>query len=90
MRQSHFGLMLHSLFFSEDAVSLESELHRHFEHRRVNHVNSRKEFFFANPAEVREVLISKVGSLLEFTEQAEATEYLQSLHHWPEEYKDPQ
>ena len=85
-----FRFDVHSLFFSEDAVSLESELHRHFEHRRVNHVNSRKEFFFANPAEVREVLISKVGSLLEFTEQAEATEYLQSLHHWPEEHKDPQ
>ena len=35
------------------------------------------------------MLVSKVGSLLEFTEQAEATEYLQSLHHWPEEYKGP-
>lgn len=85
-----FQFDVHSLFFSEDAVSLESELHRHFEHRRVNHVNSRKEFFFASPADVREVLVSKVGSLLEFTEQAEATEYLQSLHHWPTEYKEPQ
>ncbi len=83
-----FRFDVHSLFFSEDAVSLESELHRHFEHRRVNHVNSRKEFFFASPAEVREILVSKVGSLLEFNEQAEATEYLQSLHYWPEERKD--
>ena len=84
-----FRFDVHSLFFSEDAVSLESGLHRHFEDRRVNHVNTRKEFFFATPAEVREALASKVGSLLEFTEQAEATEYLQSLHYWPDEYKDP-
>ena len=84
-----FRFDVHSLFFSEDAVSLESELHRHFEDRRVNHVNARREFFFANPAEVREALASKIGSLLEFTEQAEATEYLQSLHYWPDEYKDP-
>ena len=63
-----FRFDVHSLFFSEDAVSLESGLHRHFEDRRVNHVNTRKEFFFATPAEVREALASKVGSLLEFTE----------------------
>lgn len=85
-----FRFDVHSLFFSEDAVSLESELHRYFEDKRVNHVNSRKEFFFASPAEVREVLVSNVGSLLEFNEQAEATEYLQSLHRWPEERKDTQ
>ena len=84
-----FRFDVHSLFFSEDAVSLESELHHQFEDRRVNHINARKEFFFATPAEVREALVSKVGSLLEFTEQAEATEYLQSLHYWPNEYKDP-
>ena len=83
-----FRFDVHSLFFSEDAVTLENELHRHFEDRRVNHVNARKEFFFASPAEVRDVLASKVGSLLEFTEQSEATEYLQSLHYWPGEYKD--
>ncbi len=83
-----FRFDVHSLFFSEDAVSLESELHRHFEHRRVNLVNSRKEFFFATPAEVQEVLVSKVGNLLEFTEHVEATEFHQSLHHWPDERKD--
>jgi hypothetical protein len=42
-----------------------------------------KEFFFATPAEVREVLMYKVGNLLEFREQADATEYLQSVGLWP-------
>jgi len=83
-----FRFDVHGLFFSEDAVTLEAELHQHFAAQRVNHANARKEFFFASPAEVHGVLNSKVGSLLEFTEDAESTEYLQSLHYWPDERKD--
>lgn len=81
-----FRFDTHALFFSEDAVSLETELHVHFSDRRVNMVNERREFFFATPAEVREVLVSKVGSLLEFTEHADSTEFLQSRRYWPEQF----
>lgn len=79
-----FRFDVHALFFSEDAVTLEAELHQHFTDRRVNFANARKEFFFASPAEVRDVLAAKVGNLLEFVEHAESTEYLQSLRYWPE------
>jgi len=79
-----FRFDVHALFFSEDAVSLETELHQHFADRAVNRANSRKEFFFATPIEVRDALTDRVGSLLEFTERAEATEYLQSVRYWPE------
>jgi hypothetical protein len=79
-----FRFDVHALFFSEDAVTLETELHQHFATQRLNHANARKEFFFASPADVHSVLRSKVGSLLEFTEDAESTEYLQSVHYWPE------
>ncbi len=79
-----FRFDVHALFFSEDAVGLEAELHRYFAGRRLNCVNTRKEFFFATPAEVREVLEAKVGNLLEFAERVEATEFLQSLRYWPE------
>jgi hypothetical protein len=78
-----FNFDVHALFFSEDAVGLEHELHQHFSGRSVNMVNGRKEFFFATPAEVRDVLAEKVGNLLEFTETADATEYFQSVRHWP-------
>ena len=78
-----FRFDVHALFFSEDAVSLENELHQHFSDRAVNVANSRKEFFFAAPSEVRDVLTSKVGNLLEFNEHADATEYLQSVQYWP-------
>ena len=79
-----FHFDVHGLFFSEDAVTIETELHRHFADRKVNHINLRKEFFFASPGEVREVLMSKIGSLLEFNEHAEATDFHQSLKYWPE------
>jgi hypothetical protein len=78
-----FRFDIHTLFFSEDAVTLENELHKHFAGRALNQANPRKEFFFATPAEVRDVLVEKVGNLLEFSEHAEATEYLQSINLWP-------
>lgn len=74
----------HALFFSNDAISLEGELHKAFADRRVNFVNERREFFFATPAEVRALLLEKVGGLLEFTEDVEALEYFQSRGRWPE------
>lgn len=79
-----FRFDVHALFFSEDAVSVENELHQHFADRAVNMANFRKEFFFATPAEVRVVLADQVGNLLEFSERADATEYLQSVQYWPE------
>jgi uncharacterized protein DUF4041/Meiotically Up-regulated Gene 113 (MUG113) protein len=82
-----FRFDVHGLFFSEAAVALEAELHQHFAERRLNHVNARKEFFFASPAEIRSVLVSKVGNLLEFNEQAESTEYLQSVRYWPQQHR---
>lgn len=81
-----FRFDVHALFFSEDAVTLETELHQEFANRRVNCVNPRKEFFFATPTEVQEVLVAKVGNLLEFKEHAESIEYLQSKKYWPNQY----
>lgn len=78
-----FRFDIHTLFFSEDAVTLENELHKHFATKALNQANPRKEFFFATPAEVRDVLLEKVGNLLEFSEHADATEYLQSMNLWP-------
>ena len=79
-----FRFDVHALFFSDDAIALEGELHKAFADRRVNFVNERREFFFAEPAEVRDVLAEKVGGLLEFSEAPEALEYFQSRGRWPE------
>ncbi|MCU1499011.1 MAG: putative helicase [Acidimicrobiales bacterium] len=79
-----FPFDVHALFFSEDAVTLENELHHAFGERRVNVVNERREFFFATPEQVREVLAVKVGNLLEFIDEPESTQYLQSRKYWPD------
>jgi Domain of unknown function (DUF4041)/T5orf172 domain len=77
-----FRYDVHAIHFSDDAVTLEHELHKIFAHRRVNFINERREFFFATPAEVRDVLLEKTGGLLEYTEAPEAPEYFQSVGHW--------
>lgn len=80
-----FPFDVHAMFFADDAVSVESSLHRAFADRRVNHVNLRREFFFVTPAEVQTVLLEQqAGNILEFTEEPEAIQYLQSKKYWPE------
>ena len=79
-----FPFDVHALYFSDDAVALENELHREFSKYRVNHANVRREFFFASPKQVRDVLATKVGNLLEYTTEPEATQYFQSVRYWPE------
>lgn len=71
---------VHALFFSQDALGLESRLHREFEHRRVNRINQRREFFYATPHEVLEAVRQLAGeTVLEFNEEAEAEEFRRSL-----------
>ena len=74
-----FKFYVHALFFSDDAVSVETELHRRFADKRVNLINTRREFFYATPAEVREALKDIAGNLLEFTEEPETEQYRLSL-----------
>lgn len=80
-----FPFDVHAMFFADDAVTVEADLHRAFADRRVNVINQRREFFFATPGEVREVLLEQVGNLLEFADDSEATQYLQSKRYWPTE-----
>lgn len=69
-----FVFDVHGMLFSEDAPTLENELHRHFSDRRVNLVNGRKEFFRVTLNEVSEFLRSKDLSV-ELGQLAEAREY---------------
>jgi hypothetical protein len=78
-----FPFDVHALYFSDDAVSLENELHNALAARRLNHANPRREFFFATPEEVRDVLAEKVGNLLEYAAHPDAEQYYQSLSSWP-------
>jgi hypothetical protein len=69
----------HALVFSADAVGLEQAIHQRLASRRVNLVNLRREFFYATPTEVRDVLTLIEGNnLLSFDEHPEASEWRQS------------
>ncbi|MEV0049934.1 DUF4041 domain-containing protein [Saccharopolyspora shandongensis] len=71
-----FKFDTHALFFSADAVALETTLHHKLAHKRVNLVNQRREFFYATPAEVRELLIGLGNDhVLEYNDTAEAIEW---------------
>lgn len=70
-----FSFDVHALFFSEDAVGVEAELHRRFAQQRVNKVNLRREFFYVTPEQVRDELLQISGNLLEFVEEPEAEQY---------------
>ncbi|RZL81290.1 MAG: DUF4041 domain-containing protein [Rhodococcus sp. (in: high G+C Gram-positive bacteria)] len=74
-----FRFDVHALFFADDAVTVEIKLHQAFADRRVNKVNPRREFFYATPAEVLDVLTQYVGEVISFTEEFEADEYLVSI-----------
>lgn len=73
-----FGFDVHALFFADDAVGVEAELHRRFAEKRVNRVNLRREFFYATPAEVREHLAEVAGDLVELREDPEAEQFRES------------
>lgn len=86
-----FGFDVHTLFFSEDAVTVEAELHRRFANERVNRINNRREFFYATPHEVRGALADIQGDLLEFVETPAAEQFKASqeiVQHELEELND--
>lgn len=73
-----FRFDTHALLFSKDAVGIEASLHQRLANRRVNRVNTRREFFYATPEEVKAHLLDVAGELLSFEEEPEALEYHQS------------
>ena len=73
-----FGFDVHALFFADDAVGIEAEMHRRFADRRVNRVNLRREFFYATPREAVGQLRDLASEVLSFTEIPEALEFHQS------------
>lgn len=74
-----FGFDVHAMIFSEDAPTLEKELHRHFQQNAVNKVNPRKEFFGVSLPLIRQK-IEQIGvDDIHWTMKAEAVEYRESL-----------
>lgn len=74
-----FNFDVHALFFSKDAVGIETEMHSRLAEQRVNLVNQRREFFRVTPLEAKAHLGDLAGELLQFQDVPEALEYRESL-----------
>lgn len=74
-----FKFDVHALIFSEDAPALETALHRAFDHRRLNRMNKRREFFRVTLDEIESVVKTNFAKPVEFIRLADAPEFRQSL-----------
>lgn len=73
-----FSFDVHAMISSNDAPSLEAELHRALSHCRVNRVNPRKEFFRTTLDEIAAIVRKNHGEIA-YVADVEALEYRQSL-----------
>jgi len=73
-----FHYDVHTMVFSDDAVSLETHLHHMLADSRVNLVNMRREFFRVHPSKVKEILVARNESIVSWCEEPEAIEFRQS------------
>ncbi|MDO5547232.1 MAG: DUF4041 domain-containing protein [Eubacteriales bacterium] len=74
-----FNFDVHAMIFSENAPALEAALHSAFEDRKLNMVNTRREFFHVTLDEIKEVVKQNFDKTVEFTDAAPAEQYRESL-----------
>jgi hypothetical protein len=73
-----FQFDIHSMIFSDEAPTLENELHKAFSNKKVNMINGRREFFNVTIDEIEEK-IKELGLDAEFIKLPEAMEYRETL-----------
>lgn len=73
-----FPFDVHSFIFSDDAVGLETELHKRLEDKRKNKVNPRKEFFDVSIDDL-ETLVQEINPAAEFNKTMVAIDYRKSI-----------
>ncbi|MCF2501671.1 DUF4041 domain-containing protein [Dyadobacter chenhuakuii] len=73
-----FKFDVHAMIYSDEARTLEYELHKAFADKKVNMLNYRREFFRVSLAEI-ENKIAELGFTAEFTTVPEAMEFRETL-----------
>lgn len=73
-----FAFDVHAMIFSDDAPALESALHRAFDDRKVNMINTRREFFHVTLEEIEAVVKKNFDKTVEFTKIPNAEQYRES------------
>lgn len=70
-----FNFDVHAMIFSDDAPALENALHRAFEDRKLNMVNTRREFFNVTLNEIKKVVKENFDKTVEFIDVPDAEQY---------------
>lgn len=73
-----FKFKVHGMVFSDDCFKLESDMHNYFKDKRVNKINTRKEFFFATLEEVEKAL-TNFGINAKLDTEIVCDDYIMSL-----------
>lgn len=73
-----FNFDVHAMIFSDNAPALEAALHKAFENRKLNMVNTRREFFNVTLEEIEDVVKKNYDKTVEFTRLAPAEQYYES------------
>ena len=74
-----FNFDIHALIFTEDAPKLEAALHNAFESKKLNKINSRREFFAVSLEEIKNEVRKNFDKTVEWVDIPEAEQYRQSL-----------
>ena len=70
-----FNFDVHAMIFSDDAPALEAALHKAFEDKKLNMVNTRREFFNVTMDEIKEVVKKNFDKTVEFIDVPDAEQY---------------
>lgn len=73
-----FNFDVHAMIFSEDAPKLEAALHRAFEDKKLNMINTRREFFHVTLEEIEQVVKENYDKTVEFVKTPPAEQYRRS------------
>ena len=74
-----FNFDVHALIFTDDAPALELALHNAFENKKVNKINTRREFFAVSLDEIKSEVRRNFDKTVEWIDIPEAEQYRQSL-----------
>ncbi|MCL2459823.1 MAG: DUF4041 domain-containing protein [Euryarchaeota archaeon] len=74
-----FNFDVHAMVFSEDAPSLEAALHRAFDAKKLNMINTRREFFRVTLEEIETVIKEHYDKTVDFCRIPPAEQYRESM-----------
>lgn len=73
-----FTFDVHAMIFSDDAPTLENNLHKEFDDRKVNMINGRKEFFYVTLDEIKQAVKKYNENIIEIKDIPDAEQYRES------------